>query len=126
MISSKSRFIRAMKKVRRAKIFDACSRSNLPYFAVYENINEHILISENQIFLVNEKKVIEFSEIKQATCLVDDLVLLDGVMLYLKDGCCIKIGISGHDGNQYDAHAFVRFLMRTLEDRSVGGHYPIG
>jgi tartrate dehydratase beta subunit/fumarate hydratase class I family protein len=50
--------------------------------------------------------------------LVDDNVLLDGVMLTMRDDSEFKINMSGHDGNIYDAHAFVRFLMRTLEDKS--------
>lgn len=117
MINSKSRLIRAMKKIERVKIFNDDDSSRVPYFAVYKNGSEEIFISEDEIFLSTQKININFSEIKNATCLVDDNVLLDGVMLTMRDGSTFKINISGRDGNIYDAHAFVRFLMRTLEDK---------
>lgn len=118
MISSKSRFIRAMSKIARVQIFNDADSSKAPYFAVYKNGGEEIFISEDEIFLSAQKINIKYSEMKKATCLVDDNVLLDGVMLTMSDDSAFKINISGCDGNIYDAHAFVRFLMRTLEDKS--------
>jgi hypothetical protein len=118
MISSKSRFIRAMGKIVRVQVFNDAGPSKASYFAVYKNGDEEIFISENEIFLNDQKTNINYSEIKKATCLVDDNVLLDGVMLTMRDDSEFKINMSGHDGNIYDAHAFVRFLMRTLEDKS--------
>ena len=99
---------------------DECEQASLSFFAVYENAGEKILISEDGVFLPHQNVFIHYSGIKQATCWVNDDVLLDGVMVYMKDGSRIKIEISGRDeSNRYDAHSFVRFLMRTLEDRSV-------
>lgn len=118
MINSKSRFIRAMSKNMRVQIFNGADPSKVPYFAAYKNGDEEIFISEDGILLSAQKTNINYSEIKKATCLVGDSVLLDGVMLTMKDDSTFKINISGHDGNIYDAHAFVRFLMRTLEDKS--------
>jgi len=119
MINAKSRFIRAMKRVKRARLSDENYSVPPPYFAVYENLDERILVSEDGIFLDKCKKNIQYSEIERATCMINDDVLLDGVMLFMKDGRNLKVDVSGHDDRIYDAHSFLRFLMRTLEDRST-------
>jgi len=117
MITAKSRLIRAMKQSSRVRFGDGADLPD-PWFAVYENFSEKIYVSE--LGLNFNGVDILYENIVKATCLVGDEVLLDGVMVSLKGGGGIKIPISGHDANWYDAHAFVRFLMRTVEDRSGG------
>lgn len=104
-----------MRNVERVR-FEATDDSH-PCFAIYENPGERILISEDGLHVESLNADIRYSDIAKATCLVDDEVLLDGVMLFMKNGQHIKVKMSGHDGKFYDAHAFVRFLMRTVEDR---------
>ena len=115
--------MRAMRDNPRLK-FDlpAVSSRELPsvserFFAVYEHSGERIYISENGLFLASIQAYILYTELAGATCFHDGEVLLDAVVLQMNDGRSIRLNVSGHDGRVHDAHAFVRFLMRTLEDR---------
>ncbi len=87
-------------------------------------MDEVIKISEDGLFVEPVNFSINYSDMLSATCFVNDEPLLDAVLINIKNGDVFKLKISGHDRNFYDAHSFLRFLMRTIEDRKAQSIAP--